>query len=118
MREFANLTFSRLIGGFKKSRTDAGPDALNAAVARGATFLKQRLRSGEYDVARRNEDGARRFHHGTGHVVVAYFLSEAMLELLDEIDRNVMLVRILSEENGGAWAYSRAYDLVDSDDTA
>ncbi len=50
-----------------------------------------------------------------------------MLGLLDEIDRTIILVRILSEEYGGHWGYSppglrhRSESLVfhvDSDDTA
>src|SRR5438477_173015 len=75
-----------------KERTDADPDILSAAVSRATTFLRQRLRSGDYAMSCRNGDGAPRFHHGTGHVFVAYFISEAMLGLLDEIDRTIMLV--------------------------
>lgn len=93
-------------------------DRVNAAIASAAAFLKQRLRSGDYALACRNSEGVAKFHHGTGHVFVAFFISEAMLGLLDEIDRTIMLVRILTEENRGIWAYSRAYDLPDADDTA
>lgn len=102
----------------KNSPSNTDQDAVNAAIASAAAFLKQRLRTGDYALACRGSDGAPRFHHCTGHVFVAFFISEAMLGLLDEIDRTIMLVRILSEENGGVWGYSRAYEVVDPDDTA
>jgi hypothetical protein len=62
-----------------------------------------------------------------GHVFVASFIAEAMAGLFDEIDRTIVLVRILSEENGGQWGFAPpqsfhrdAYRVfhVDADDTA
>lgn len=98
------------------SPTNAGP--LNTAIANAAAFLKQKLRTGNYALACRNGYGVPVLHHGTGHVFVAFFISEAMLGLLDEFERSIILVRILSEEYDGGWGYSRAYDLADADDTA
>jgi hypothetical protein len=60
-------------------------------------------------------------------VFVAAFIAEAMQGLFDEVDRTLVVVRILSEEDAGLWGYSPPgpYDreqfrmfYVDSDDTA
>lgn len=100
---------------------------LDAAVAKAAAFLRERLRSGAYGLACVGSDGTPRFSDNKGHVFVASFIAEAMTGLLDEIDRTIVLVRILSEENDGQWGFSppgpyhsdqsRVFH-VDSDDTA
>ncbi|HTD35426.1 MAG TPA: prenyltransferase/squalene oxidase repeat-containing protein [Candidatus Elarobacter sp.] len=101
--------------------------ALDAAVAQAARFLRECLRSGAYGLACTGSDGTPRFSDNKGHVFVASFIAEAMSGLFDEIDRTIVLVRILSEENGGSWGFSPpgAYHRdefrvfhVDSDDTA
>jgi len=101
--------------------------ALDAAVAKAAEFLRGRLRSGAYGLACVGSDGTPRFSDNKGHVFVASFIAEAMTGLFDEIDRTIVLVRILSEENEGQWGFSppgpyhrdefRVFH-VDSDDTA
>lgn len=101
--------------------------ALEDAISRAAAFLRQRLRSGAYGLACVGDDGTPRFSDNKGHVFVAAFVAEAMSGLLDEIDRTIVLVRILSEENEGLWGFSppgpyhsdqfRVFH-VDSDDTA
>jgi hypothetical protein len=67
------------------------------------------------------------FSHDKGHVFVAWFVTDAMTGLFDEIDRTIVLMRILSEEDAGRWGYSppglrhRDESLafhVDADDTA
>jgi hypothetical protein len=99
----------------------------DSAVAKAAGFLRQRLRSGAYGLACTGPDGAARFSDNKGHVFVAHFIAEAMDGLLDEIDRTIILVRLMSEENGGLWGFSPpgAYHReemrifhVDSDDSA
>jgi hypothetical protein len=60
-------------------------------------------------------------------VFVGFFVAEAMAGLLDEIDRTILLTRILSEEIDGKWGFSppgprhdeamRVFH-VDADDTA
>ncbi|MEA3002711.1 MAG: squalene-hopene/tetraprenyl-beta-curcumene cyclase [Sphingomonadales bacterium] len=105
----------------------AGAATLDAALAKAAAFLRQRLRSGAYGLACVGSDGAARFSDDKGHVFVASFVAEAMTGLLDEIDRTIILTRILSEENDGLWGFSppgprhddqfRVFH-VDSDDTA
>lgn len=101
---------------------------LNAAIAKAAAFLRERLRSGSYGLAALGSDGTPRFPDDKGHVFVAWPIAEAMTGLLDEIDRTIILVRILSEEQeGGVWGYqspgmlyndeTRPF-LVDSDDSA
>lgn len=98
-----------------------------AAVAKASAFLRERLRSGAYGLGCVGSDGAPRFSDNKGHVFVASFIAEAMTGLFDEIDRTIVLVRILSEEIEGQWGFSppgpyhtdefRVFH-VDSDDTA
>ncbi len=101
--------------------------ALDAAVGKAAVFLRDRLRSGAYGLTCLGTDGTPRFSHDKGHVFVASFVAEAMSGLFDEIDRTIVLVRMLSEANDGCWGYSppgsyrddahRVF-YVDADDTA
>src|SRR2546421_8364499 len=101
--------------------------AMEGAIVKATAFLRQRLRSGEYGLACVGTSGKPQFSDNKGHVFVAAFITEAMLGLLDEIDRTIILVRILSEENGGLWGFSppgprhsekfRVFH-VDADDTA
>jgi hypothetical protein len=105
----------------------AGSVALDNAISASAAFLRQCLRSGAYGLACVDSDGRPSFSDDKGHVFVASFIAEAMTGLLDEIDRTILLVRILSEENERAWGFSppgpyhsdqfRVFH-VDSDDTA
>ncbi|HET9393877.1 MAG TPA: hypothetical protein VFO29_10220 [Candidatus Rubrimentiphilum sp.] len=99
---------------------------IDAVVAKGAAFLRKRLRSGVYGLSVVGRDTARASDN-SGHIFAAAFIAEAMTGLLDEIDRSLILVRILSEENEGLWGYSpperchREQSLmlhVDSDDSA
>ena len=96
-------------------------------VANAVAFLRERLRSGAYGLACIGSDGGPRFSNDKGHVFVASFIAEAMHDMFDEIDRTLVLVRMLSEEDAGLWGYSPPgpYDreqlrmfYVDSDDTA
>jgi Squalene-hopene cyclase C-terminal domain len=107
---------------------DAGASTLDVAIAKAAAFLRERLRSGSYGLAAVGSDGTPRFPDDKGHIFVAASVAEAMTGLLDEIDRTIILVRILSEEQeGGVWGYqspgmlytdeTRPF-LVDSDDSA
>ena len=109
------------------ARPDVGGPAFAAAIAKAVGFLRQGLRSGAYGLACVGSDGAPRFSDNKGHLFVAAFIAEAMTGLLDEIDRTIVLVRILSEEIDGLWGFSppgpRHMDRfrvfhVDSDDTA
>ena len=98
-----------------------------AALAKAAAFLRKSLRSGAYGLACVGSDGTPRFSDNKGHVFVASFIAEAMTGLFDEIDRTIVLVRILSEENDGHWGFSppgphhveasRVFH-IDADDTA
>ena len=100
---------------------------LDAAIASSASFLRERLRAGAYGLSCVLNDGSPAFSHDKGHLFVAWFVTEAMAGLFDEIDRTVVLVRILSEEDDGRWGYSppglvhrdeyRVFH-VDADDTA
>jgi hypothetical protein len=79
---------------------------LDAAIAKAAAFLRERLRSGAYGLACVGSDGAPRFSDNKGHVFVASFIAEAMNGVFDEIGRTIVLVRILSEEDNGLWGFS------------
>ena len=79
---------------------------LDAGVAKAAAFLRERLRSGAYGLACIGSDGSPRVSNDKDHVFVAAFIADAMTGLFDEIDRTIVLVRILSEENGGLWGFA------------
>jgi hypothetical protein len=107
--------------------TNTSALTLDRAIAKSAAFLRERLRSGSYGLACVGGDGAPRFSDNKGHVFVASFIVEAMTGLFEEIDRTIVIVRILSEENEGVWGFSppglyqsdeaRVFH-VDSDDSA
>lgn len=106
---------------------DAAAARLDAGVAKAATFLRERLRSGTYGLACIGSDGSPRVSNDKGHAFVAAFMAEAMTGLFDEIDRTIVLVRLLSEENGGLWGFAPPMSFhddafrvfhVDADDTA
>lgn len=100
---------------------------VDAAIARSASFVRGRLRAGAYGLTCVGGDGTPRFGDDKGHVFVASFVTEAMTGLFDEIDRTIVLMRILSEEDDGRWGFTppglrhleafRAFH-VDADDTA
>jgi hypothetical protein len=106
---------------------NTGAPTQEAAITKAAAFLRQRLRSGAYGLAAVGSDGTPRFPDDKGHIFVACPIAEAMTGQLDEIDRTIILVRILSEEQDGVWGYqspgllyndeTRPF-LVDSDDSA
>jgi squalene-hopene cyclase-like protein len=97
------------------------------AVQRGIRFLKQRLQSGQYGLSCCGFDGTPRVSNNKGHLFSGFFIAEAICSELDEIERSLLLVRLLSEESNGHWGYApRAlWDgppdnpfYVDADDTA
>ncbi len=109
------------------ARANADSPTLDLAIVKAAAFLRQRLRSGSYGLAAMGSDGTPRFPDDKGHLFVAASIVEAMAGRFDEIDRTIVLVRILSEEQDGVWGYqspgmlytdeTRPF-LVDSDDSA
>jgi hypothetical protein len=121
------IAVERLAGSGATAPAGGGPPSAEAAIAKAAGFVRRRLRAGAYGLACIGGDGAPRFSDNKGHVFVASFIAEAMTGLLDEIDRTIILARILSEENEGRWGFSppgphhdarfRVFH-VDSDDTA
>ncbi len=107
----------------------APPEAgtFKAAIAKAEAFLRGRLRAGDYGLACVGSDGSRTFADNRGHLFVAAFIAQAMRGRLDEIDRTIILMRILSEEHEGAWGFrprgirhDEAFRVfhVDSDDSA
>ena len=100
---------------------------LLTAITSGRRFLKDQLRAGSCKLSCHGTDGGARFSHDKGHLFAAFFVSQALAGDLDEVERSLLLVRLLTEEADGHWGYSpRAYapgveqdpHLVDADDTA
>jgi hypothetical protein len=100
---------------------------MDAAIHRSVRFLRASLHTGNYGLACIGDDGEPRFSDNKGHVFVNAFITEALAGLLEEIDRSIVLVRILSEEVDGQWGFSPAGPYhgadtliyhVDADDTA
>jgi hypothetical protein len=100
---------------------------IESSIELSQRFLKSALRAGRYALACQGADGAERFSHNKGHLFVAYFLADAMAGAMDEIDRTILLTRILSEERTGHWGFSpgdlfytpeQETFIVDADDTA
>lgn len=98
-----------------------------AVVEKSQRFLKEQLLAGHYAMSCRGSDETIRFSDQKGHVFVAYFLVGALQGNLSEIERTILLVRILSEENDGVWGFSPPHQyvgpehrhfVVDADDTA
>lgn len=99
----------------------------NMAILAGRAFLKQQLRAGRCSLSCHGSDGTPRFSHSKGHLFAGFFLAQALDSDLDEAERTLLLVRLLSEEVEGRWGYSsRGYApgpddspyFVDADDTA
>jgi hypothetical protein len=106
---------------------NAGRSSRDTAILAGSAFLKQQLRAGHWSLSCHGSDGTPRFSHQKGHLFSAFFISQALDGGLDETERTLLLVRLLSEEAGGLWGYSpRGYapgpddnpHFVDADDTA
>jgi hypothetical protein len=79
---------------------------LDDAIARAAEFLRAQLRSGRYGLSSLSRDGSPNHSDGKGHIFVASAIAEAMAGFFDEIDRTIVLMRILSEEQEGLWGYN------------
>jgi hypothetical protein len=108
-------------------KTSLSTTGLAHSIARGQVYLRELLRAGRYSLDCHGPDGSERFSNNKGHLFVAYFLADALAGTLDEIDRTILLTRILSEERAGHWGFSpgdlsfspeQASFLVDADDTA
>jgi hypothetical protein len=103
------------------------PKRLDAAIAAAADFVRGRLRAGAYGLSGLDDSGAAKITHQAGHLFVVAFIVEAMAGLIDEVDRTIILMRILSEEDDGQWGYQPPAPRhlpqfvvyhVDADDTA
>jgi hypothetical protein len=102
-------------------------DKLAEAIGKGVAFLKQKIISGNYGLACSGINGQEKFSNNKGHLFSIFHLVDALEGELNEIERTIFLIRLLSEEVSGQWGYSpRGYYkeqnpnpfFVDSDDTA
>ena len=97
------------------------------AIDRGTAFLRTCLHAGRYALDSVGADGQPNFAQDHGHVFVGAFLVEAMGDAVTELDRTIVLTRLLSEEQEGLWGYqspglltspeTEGY-LIDADDSA
>lgn len=89
--------------------------------------LKAAIVNGSYGLRCVNDAGEPVRLNNKGHLFSTCFIAEAIGDSLNEIERTILLTRLLSEEVNGLWGYApRGYRvteannpfLVDSDDTA
>jgi hypothetical protein len=101
-------------------------ERIRTSIDRANGFLRRQLHAGHYSLDCHGEEGEERFSHNKGHLFVSYFLADALKGTLDEIDRTILLTRILSEERSGHWGFSpgdlsfsaeQETFIVDADDT-
>jgi len=86
--------------------TNCEAQAVARAIDSAAQFLRAQLRAGNYGLEAVNNAGQPTYSDNKGHIFVASFITEAMAGLFDEIDRTIVLMRILSEEIDGVWGYN------------
>ncbi|MDB5228755.1 MAG: hypothetical protein JWN78_2948 [Bacteroidota bacterium] len=101
-------------------------DRIDEAIEGGSNYLRKQLLSGNYGLTCIGKNGLPKFSNNKGHLFSVFHMTNALLGKLDEIERTIILTRILSEEYNGQWGYSpRGYYkdkeenpfFVDSDDT-
>ena len=99
----------------------------NQVIQRGRAYIQKQLLTGTYGLSCFGLDSTARFSNEKGHVFSAYFIADALIDSLGELERSLLLVRLMSEEVDGHWGYSpRGYYkgdsenpcFVDADDTA
>jgi hypothetical protein len=81
------------------------PHRLTEAIERSTAFLKRQLLAGDYGMSCVRDDGLLGYPHNKGHIFIGFHIAEALADSLTEVERAVLLVRVLSEENGGLWGF-------------
>jgi hypothetical protein len=85
--------------------------------AASARYLSSRVRRGSYSLSCLASDGSLCPVDNRGHLLAAFFVSEAMGRDLSERERGAILTRIAQEQRFGAWGYATEAP-IDADDTA
>lgn len=107
-----------LLTGFAYSLALASVNELvDAAIDRGASYLRQAVREDRHHLACRASDGSECPVHKTGHVFAGFFIAQAIGDLLSPAEKQKITDRMDAENRGGVWGYM-IYAPVDSDDTA
>ena len=107
-----------LLGGFACLPARASVnEPVDAAIDRGASYIRQAVREDRYHLACRASDGSGCPVHGTGHVFAGFFIAEAIGDLLLPVEKQKIINRMDAENRGGVWGYM-IHAPVDSDDTA
>lgn len=100
---------------------------VDRVIDRAVSFVKRQLIAGNYSLSVSGSDGTTRFSDQKGHVFVGFYITEALVGLLNEIERTILLVRIITEERDGKWGFSpgalwvspeHESFVVDADDSA
>lgn len=100
---------------------------VDRVIDNAVNFVKRQLIAGNYSLSVSGSDGTTRFSDQKGHVFVGFYITEALVGLLNEIERTILLVRIITEERDGKWGFSpgalwvspeHESFVVDADDTA
>src|SRR5205823_14784385 len=88
----------------------------NQIIQRGSAYIRKQLLASDYGLSCFGSDSTARFSNEKGHVFSAYFLADALADSLSELERSLILVRLMSEEVDGQWGYSpRGYYKGDSE---
>ena len=107
--------------------TNSEKENISKAISAGSDYLRNKVLSGKYGLSCLGNDGSPKFSNSKGHLFSLFHIVNALKDEINEIERTIFLMRILSEEYEGAWGYSpRGYYrqegynpfFVDSDDTS
>jgi hypothetical protein len=95
----------------------ADDNEIGAAIAQGASYLRQMVSADRYHLDCRASDDSPCPVHATGHVFAGFFIADAIGDMLSALEKNKITNRMDAEERDGVWGYM-PFAPVDSDDTA
>jgi hypothetical protein len=96
--------------------SDHDYEALRRSIGLGKAYLRHCLHKGAYGLSCKGNLGEEKFSNNKGHLFSSYFIRSALGAEITEIDRVILLTRVLSEEFQGKWGYSpRGYYREDRD---
>lgn len=100
---------------------------LHPHIREATGFLKRQLLEGAYSLRCVNQQGEKKYSDGKGHLFSLFFMTRALQGALNEIERTIIITRIISEAMEEEWGYSprgyykeESYNpfFTDADDTA
>jgi hypothetical protein len=102
-------------------------DRIAESIKAGSNYLRRQLLSGNYGLSCIGNNNLPKFSYDKGHLFSLFHMVPALKSDMNEMERTIVLTRILSEEYDGQWGYSpRGYYkettnnpfFVDADDTS